>query len=97
MPLQLGLDPELGWIDPLDLTTTPFSVTAILDQESGGGPHTGGYRLWLTSAGNFSAVPEPSTWVLTLLGGICGLVMLRRRSVAHCGEGDGPTGAIEEC
>ncbi len=80
MPMQLGIDPDLGWIDPYQLTTTPFSVTAILNQESGGGPHTGGYRLWLTSAGNLNPVPEPGTWVLALLGFIgCG-AMVRRKN-----------------
>ena len=67
MPLKLGLDPELLSIAPS--AETQFSLTAILDQETpGGGPFTGSYRLWLTNANDFSAVPEPGTIVLAVTG-----------------------------
>ncbi len=79
MPLQLGIDPELGWIDPFALTTTAFSVTAILNQESGGGPHTGGYRLWLTSADGLQSVPEPSSIALAVMGCIGMIAVVRRQ------------------
>lgn len=76
--MQLGIDPALGSIDPFALTTKPFSVTAILNQEDGSAPFTAGYRLWLTNAGNLSMVPEPSAWVLAMLGTLMGWAVLRR-------------------
>ena len=77
MPLRLGLHPELLTIAPT--ADSLFSITAILDQETpGGGPFTGGYRLWLTNAGDFSVVPEPSTLVLALLGGALLYPVVRR-------------------
>lgn len=79
MPMKLGLDEALGLVDPDMLTTTPFSVTAILDQEAVGGDFMGEYRLWLTSADGLSVVPEPSSLVLSLLGASLGLAMLSRR------------------
>jgi hypothetical protein len=53
-PMQLGLDPALAAtaINAAKLQTTPFSVTAIVDQE--GGNLTAGYSLWLTNAGELA-------------------------------------------
>jgi hypothetical protein len=50
--MQLGLDSALSSINAAVLKTTPFSVTAILDQE--GGDLTGGYSLWMTNAGELT-------------------------------------------
>jgi hypothetical protein len=78
MPLKLGLHPELLSIAPT--AETPFSINAILDQETpGGGPFTGSYRLWLTNANDFSVVPEPGTFVLLALGGLLMFPVVRRR------------------
>jgi hypothetical protein len=72
MPLKLGLDPHLLSMAPT--TGSQFSLTAILDQEdqdTAESPgYMRGYRLWLTNASDFSAVPEPSTIVLAVLGGL---------------------------
>jgi len=63
--MKLGIDPDLLSIDANSLENTPFSVTAILDQESS--DFTTGYRLWLTNAGDLIvAVPEPGTVVLAI-------------------------------
>ena len=64
--MKLGIDADLLSIDSGLLATTPFSVTAILDQESS--DFTTGYRLWLTNAGDLIvAVPEPGTVVLAIV------------------------------
>ncbi len=78
----LGLDPGLDLIDDLyDLTTTPFSLTAILDQEDGGGApeYVDGYRLWLTNAGDLHVVPEPGALVLAAVGSVLVYPLVRRR------------------
>ena len=56
----------------------PFDVVGIFDQESG--DYTGGYRLWVMDASQFSAIPEPSSIVLAI-GSALGLLAfaLRRR------------------
>jgi hypothetical protein len=74
--MQLGLDPGLALIDPYSLGS--FSVTAILDQEGGNNPKSG-YRLWLTNASDFSAVPEPGTIVLALIGGLLMYPVVRKK------------------
>ncbi len=55
-------------IDAAALETTPFSVTAILDQEDTSGTEMTGYRLWLTSTDNISVVPEPNVFVMLVAG-----------------------------
>jgi len=81
MDLKLGLDPALLALTPQ--AGSRFSVTAILDQEmKQGGSLKGDYRLWLTNAGDFSAVPEPGTFVLALLGGLF-LYPVVRKSVGR--------------
>ncbi len=78
MPMLLGLDPGLALIDPSNLGS--FSVTAILDQEDPTADYTGGYRLWLTNAGDLSrAVPEPGTMTLAVIGGLLLVPLLRRK------------------
>ncbi|MDZ7616365.1 MAG: PEP-CTERM sorting domain-containing protein [Patescibacteria group bacterium] len=76
-PMKLGIDSNLLSIDAALLATTPFSVTAILDQESS--DLMAGYRLWLTNAGDLTVVPEPGT-VLLVLAGVFALLPLRRRN-----------------
>lgn len=78
-PMQLGIDPALAGIDANTLLDTPFHVTAIMNQESGGEPHTGGYRLWLTNAADLTVVPEPGTALLAMLGIVAALLVPRRR------------------
>ncbi len=79
--MQLGLDNDLKSINAELLETTPFSVTAILDQEDNYyAPFTGGYRLWLTSASNLDVVPEPGSLALLVAGGLAALLLWRRRS-----------------
>jgi hypothetical protein len=75
MDLKLGLDPNLVSFRPT--AETKFSITAIFDQESA--DWKSGYRLWLTNAGDFSVVPEPSTVVLVLLGGALMVPVVRKR------------------
>ena len=67
--MKLGIDPDLLSVDANSLENTPFSVTAILDQETPRtGPFTESYRLWLTNAGDLIvAVPEPGTVVLAIV------------------------------
>ncbi|MCD4728644.1 MAG: PEP-CTERM sorting domain-containing protein [Pirellulales bacterium] len=79
-PMKLGLDDDLASIDAELLETTPFSVTAILDQEDYDAPYTGGYRLWLTNASNLTVVPEPGSLALLVAGGLAALLLWRRRS-----------------
>jgi len=71
-PLKLGIDPALAAINAALLATTPFSLTAILDQEDSGSPYTDNYRLWLTSASDlgaaFAMVPEPASLALLAVG-----------------------------
>ena len=76
-PMKLGIDADLLSIDSNLLATTPFGVTAILDQESS--DLMAGYRLWLTNAGDLTVVPEPGT-VLLVLAGMLALLPLRRRN-----------------
>ncbi len=80
-PLKLGIDPALAAINASLLATTPFSLTAILDQEDAQSPYTDSYRLWLTSVSDlgaaFAMVPEPAS-VGLLSGGIVLLWILRR-------------------
>ncbi len=78
-PMILGLDPAPTSIDPLGLHASPFSVTAILDQEDDSAPYTGGYRLWLTSASNLT-VPEPGTLMLLAIAACAGLLLWRRKA-----------------
>lgn len=72
VPMKLGTDPGLAAINASLLATTPFSATAILDQEDSTSPYTGGYRLWLTNAADLGAplevIPEPSSVVLAGFG-----------------------------
>lgn len=75
-PMKLGIDADLLSIDSNLLATTPFGVTAILDQESS--DLMAGYRLWLTNAGDLTVVPEPGT-VLLVLAGMLALLPWRRR------------------
>ena len=80
--MKLGLDMALSSVDASSLTTNPFSVTAILDQESS--DYKAGYRLWLTSA-SMLTVPEPGTLLLFVIGSLTALMMWRRRvRVAGC-------------
>jgi len=67
--LKLGIDPALATINAAMLTTTPFSITAILDQEAYSGDNTEGYRFWLTNAQGLMAIPEPSGVLLLLMAG----------------------------
>lgn len=76
--MQLGIDPALELIDATTLTTTPFDVTAIVNQEDPSDPYTGTYRLWMTSAGNLTVIPEPGTVLLLALGLAAGVFPLRR-------------------
>lgn len=80
-PLKLGIDPALEAINASLLATTPFSLTAILDQEDPSSPYTDNYRLWLTSISDleapFAVVPEPAS-VALLSVGIALLWILRR-------------------
>ncbi|MDY0168770.1 MAG: hypothetical protein RBS80_19635 [Thermoguttaceae bacterium] len=78
-PMQLGLDPALVAIDASTLLTTPFHVTAILNQEDASYPYTGTYSLWLTSAMDLTVVPEPGTGVLAILGVTVAILLGRRR------------------
>jgi hypothetical protein len=81
--MLLGLDSALAAINPSDLQSNPFSVTAILDQEDTSAPFTGGYRLWLTNAGDLTVVPEPDTLALLATGVLAGLMLWRCRSRRH--------------
>ncbi len=83
-PMKLGIDSGLLSIDYALLATTPFSVTAILDQESSN--LKAGYRLWLTNADDLTTgiVPEPGTGLL-VLAGLLALLPWRRRD-AGCGR-----------
>ncbi len=86
--MQLGIDPSLALIDATALVTNPFSITAILNQEDPGSVdgYVGAYRLWLTSVGDLTTIPEPGTAMLAVLG--FGLVLgtLRRRSIRGAGR-----------
>jgi len=81
-PMVLGIDPDLfSSVDPYALSTTPFSLTAILDQESS--DPTTGYRLWLANAADLgiqtTIIPEPGTATIFGLGGLFIVLGLRRR------------------
>ena len=78
-PMQVGLDSGLGSVNPDSLASHSFSATAIVDQE--GGDYQGGYSLWLTSASNLSAVPEPGSLVLLAAAGLTMLILGWRRFV----------------
>lgn len=81
VPMKLGIDPGLAAINASLLATTPFSATAILDQEDSSSPYTDGYRLWLTRAADLGrpleVIPEPSSVVLAGFG--LALVLLIHR------------------
>ncbi len=81
-PMLVGLDPSLDLIDANLLATNPFSVMAILDQEDPNTPESPGfvqgYRLWLTNAGDLTAVPEPAGLVLVLLGSLFMYPIMRK-------------------
>ena len=77
-PMKLGRDTALAMIDPYVLQTSPFSVTAILDQECFVGPYTGNYRLWLPNTSGLTVVPEPCSFILLIAGGLTALLALRR-------------------
>lgn len=77
-PMQLGIDPALASVQADMLAATPFSVAAILNQEApGSGPWTGGYRLWLTSAADLTAIPEPGAALILAIGFVVGVLPLR--------------------
>jgi hypothetical protein len=78
-PMQLGLDPALALVDAAALNATPFSATAILDQEDGSSPYTGGYSLWLTSASGLMVVPEPGSLISLTLAALTASLIWRRR------------------
>lgn len=80
-PMKLGLDDNLVLINAVALETTPFSVTAILDQEDkdSSDGFKGGYRLWLTSAAGLTVVPEPGSLMLLAAGGLAAMLLWRRR------------------
>lgn len=71
-PLKLGIDPALQAINAALLASTPFSLTAILDQEDPDYTYTDNYRLWLTNASDlgapFALVPEPASLGLLTIG-----------------------------
>jgi len=58
LPMKLGLN----GFDLVSAPTSPFDVVGIFDQE--GNPYNTGYRLWVTDASQFSAIPEPSLTIL---------------------------------
>ncbi len=74
--MVLGLDDALADVDASLLTTTPFSVTAILDQESSN--YKSGYRLWLTDA-DLLTIPEPGTLAMLAAGLVSLLAYVWRR------------------
>ena len=51
-PMQVGLDNGLALLNPQTLATRPFSVTAIVDQESG--TYTTGFSVWVTNSANLT-------------------------------------------
>jgi hypothetical protein len=86
--MLLGMDSAFdptkpGSIDPNVLTSTPFEITAIFDQEGKdldlNGVYDQGYRLWLTSASGLRTVPEPSGLALLAVGAAASLLRWRRR------------------
>lgn len=80
MPLKLGLDDNLLSVNLDAMKKYGFSLTAIMDQEDSTSPYTGGYRLWLTNAADLDVVPEPGTLILTLMGGLSSLALVRNRT-----------------
>jgi hypothetical protein len=52
-PMQVGLDNGLASLNPQTLSTRPFSITAIVDQEATGDDTTG-FSVWLTNASNLT-------------------------------------------
>jgi hypothetical protein len=82
-PMIVGLDSAFSSVDPFVLQTSPFSVTAIMDQESA--DLTSGYRFWLTEGANLtvSSVPEPSGLAMLAAGGLAGFwIWCRHRHAA---------------
>jgi hypothetical protein len=79
-PMQLGLDSALSSINPYALQSTPFGVTALVDQECANSPYTSGYSLWLTNASGLTTVPEPGSLALLIwaAAGITFLIHRRR-------------------
>ncbi len=77
MDLKLGLDENLSpeSMDVASLTSNPFSITAIFDQDSYNAKS--GYRLWLTNASQMT-VPEPGSCCLLLLAALSALLVRRK-------------------
>jgi len=74
------LEIHLGLSDSFDTAPAPegyFNVVGIMDQKSSSG--MGGYRLLAMQAGDFSAVPEPTTLALMAAGAAPLLIGFRRR------------------
>lgn len=75
----LGFNPSFGSSAP---PVGFFDVVGILDQADGSTPHDSGYRLLAMNAGDFTAVPEPSSALLLVSVGSLMLVRRRHRDVA---------------
>ena len=71
LPMLLGMN----GFDTLSAPTGKFDVVGIFDQESS--DYQSGYRLWVTDAGQFAAVPEPSSIVMLICATVC-LGVLRK-------------------
>ncbi|HTU24131.1 MAG TPA: PEP-CTERM sorting domain-containing protein [Pirellulales bacterium] len=74
---------QLGTANFGSAPTGYFNATGIFDQESGMGPETGGYEVWVMNPTDIVATPEPSTLILAAiaLGSLVGWKALRRRTV----------------
>jgi uncharacterized protein (DUF2141 family) len=53
-PMQVGLDSGLASLNPQTLSTRPFSITAVVDQEAVTGDDTTGFSVWLTNSANLT-------------------------------------------